>query len=382
MKTIVAALLIALCIAPAHAAEPIKIGWMYSYTYAPNLMKPALDGAQLAVKEFNEAGGLKGRNVELIVRDDHGDPAKGVRIASELLEKEKVEIMAAMSTATVAKSVYEYTERKKIAYFSTWCSSDVCVKKNPGYTFSFEEPYEDSAKILAWEAAKYPIKKWAIVRNTDDWSMQISKPFIDELKRLRPDVELVTEIAVPYGKVQGGVIAQTLKAKGTEGVYVTVVGSDMSNYLRALKQRKESDTYRHMHAYLMPEELNVFGEEAPKNWYILGYPENDLNTKEHLAFLKKYKSAYKANGGMSGLLSYVATQFMLESMKKAGSTDADAVAKAAETITIQTPVGPMAMKEGNVADFTYWYGTTDVKDGKPILKNYKRGNEIEAPKGE
>lgn len=79
----------------AQAAEPIKIGGIFSLTALPSEMGSARDGVELAVKEFNEAGGLNGRMAELLVRDDKGEPGDAVRVAEELIFRDNVSAIVA-----------------------------------------------------------------------------------------------------------------------------------------------------------------------------------------------------------------------------------------------------------------------------------------------
>jgi branched-chain amino acid transport system substrate-binding protein len=354
--------------------DPIKVGWLYSYTAVPHWLERAKAAAEIAVEDFNAQGGLNGRLVELIIRDDRSEPADGLQIVNDLVEREKVDVLAGMSFTTVSKAIYEYAERYKIPYFAGWCDSTVCKKRENGYTFSFEEPYTQTAQKLAREAVTYGIKKWAIVRWNDTWSIAITKHFIDEMKRLDPEVELVTEIAIPFGKAQGNAIIQNLKTNETKGVYLAMVGGDLANYIRAQRQRGEIEKYKHVHAYLPPEELNFLGDEAPVGWYVHGYPGKELKTRDHLAFTQRFEEKTGKNVGLSGIVSYVNMLFVLETLKQAGSVDREKVAQTAPYVSVKTPIGLVSMDpETHVSDFTAWYGYLDLKDGKPVMVNFERG---------
>ena len=71
-----------------NAQKPIRIGEINSYSAIPQFTQPYKQGWQLAVEEINAAGGLLGRKVEVIARDDAGKPEDALRHAIELISQE------------------------------------------------------------------------------------------------------------------------------------------------------------------------------------------------------------------------------------------------------------------------------------------------------
>ena len=92
MKYLIATGLLAT--ASAFAQAPIKIGEINSYSAIPQFTQPYKQGWQLAVEQINAQGGLLGRKVEVIARDDAGKPEEALRHAVELTAKEKVDVLA------------------------------------------------------------------------------------------------------------------------------------------------------------------------------------------------------------------------------------------------------------------------------------------------
>src|SRR5712691_4874659 len=90
-----AAALVALALAgPANAQAPIKLGELNSYKVFPAFLEPYKKGMELAMDEVNAAGGVLGRPLEIVSRDDTGNPGDAVRVAEELLTNEKVAVLA------------------------------------------------------------------------------------------------------------------------------------------------------------------------------------------------------------------------------------------------------------------------------------------------
>src|SRR5258708_3300435 len=80
-------------VGPAGAQAPIKLGELNSYKVFPAFLEPYKKGWELAVEEVNAAGGVLGRKIEVVSRDDNGNPADAVRVAEELLSREGASIL-------------------------------------------------------------------------------------------------------------------------------------------------------------------------------------------------------------------------------------------------------------------------------------------------
>src|SRR6201747_280552 len=89
----VAALVALSLVGPAGAQAPIRLGELNSYKVFPAFLEPYKKGWELAVEEVNKAGGVLGRQIEIVSRDDSGTPADAVRVAEELLSREKVDFL-------------------------------------------------------------------------------------------------------------------------------------------------------------------------------------------------------------------------------------------------------------------------------------------------
>ena len=92
-KLIGATALVSLMAPLAHAQSVIKIGEINSYKAQPAFLEPYKKGMDLAIEEINAAGGVNGKKLELIIRDDNANPGEAVRAAEELFSREKVDVL-------------------------------------------------------------------------------------------------------------------------------------------------------------------------------------------------------------------------------------------------------------------------------------------------
>jgi branched-chain amino acid transport system substrate-binding protein len=129
----VAALLIA---SPAAAQEVIKIGDINSYKAMSANMGPYRKGADLAVEEINAAGGLLGRKIEIISRDDGANPGDAVRAADELVLNEKVAILTGTILSHIGLAIANYANQHKMLFLASAPLTDKIVWENGNpYTF-------------------------------------------------------------------------------------------------------------------------------------------------------------------------------------------------------------------------------------------------------
>ncbi len=120
-------LLASMAVALAASGMPIKIGEINSYSTMPQFTQPYRQGWQLAVEEINVAGGLLGRKVEVIARDDAGKPEEALRHAIELTSKEKVDVLAGGFLSNVGLALADHAQKNKRVYIASEPLSDALV---------------------------------------------------------------------------------------------------------------------------------------------------------------------------------------------------------------------------------------------------------------
>ena len=94
IRASVIALATSLGVTPAISADTIKIGDINSYKRLPAHTIPYKQGVELALEEINKAGGVLGKQLELISRDDQGKPGEAVKIADEMFTRDGVTLIS------------------------------------------------------------------------------------------------------------------------------------------------------------------------------------------------------------------------------------------------------------------------------------------------
>jgi branched-chain amino acid transport system substrate-binding protein len=99
-------------------SQPIRLGELNSYKVFPAFLEPYKKGMELAVAEINASGGVLGRPLEVISRDDNGNPGDAVRVAEELLSREKVALLMGTFASNVGLAVADLAKQRKVLFLA------------------------------------------------------------------------------------------------------------------------------------------------------------------------------------------------------------------------------------------------------------------------
>lgn len=153
---------------PSATSDPIRIGVLGALSGASaSLGKAQQQGIDLAVAEINAAGGILGRQVEVVYRDDEGDPTTCKTAAEELVEKEKVDFMVGPTNSTPASAIAPYLSENKIVSVICIATSDAIIDTTQfPYAFRVMPPNGLQAEALALTAKERGYERVALVADT------------------------------------------------------------------------------------------------------------------------------------------------------------------------------------------------------------------------
>src|SRR5690349_20443758 len=219
---------------PAVAQEPIKIGEINSYKVFAAFLDPYKKGMELAVEETNAAGGVLGRKIEVVSRDDNGNPADAVRAAEERWSCEKVAFLIGTFPSNVGLAVADFAKQKKTLFIAGEPLTDKIVwDQGNAYTFRLRPSTYMQTAMLIPDAAKLHKKRWAIVYPNCEYGQSATAAFKKLLKEKQPDVEFVAEQATPLGKIDAGAVVQALADAKPDAFISSLFGPDLAKFVRA-----------------------------------------------------------------------------------------------------------------------------------------------------
>jgi branched-chain amino acid transport system substrate-binding protein len=368
-----AAALMAALVPLASAQSVIKIGEVNSYKVQPAFLEPYKKGMELAVDEINAAGGVGGKKIQLITRDDNGNPGDAVRAAEELISRENVDVLAGGFLSNIGLALADFAKQKKFFYLASEPLTDKIVWQNGNkYTFRLRPSTYMQSAMLVPDAAKLKKKRWAVVYPNYEYGQSAVATFKALLKAAQPDVEFVAEQAPPLGKLEAGAVVQALADAKPDAIFNVLFGADLAKFVREGNTR---DLFKGREVVSLltgePEYLDPLKDETPNGWIVTGYPWNAINTPEHQAFLKAYQAKFNDYPRLGSVVGYTAIKSIAAGVAKAGGTDTEKLVTAFRGLTLDTPFGKASYRaEDHQSTMGAYVGKTKNDKGKGVMVDW------------
>ncbi len=360
--------------APAVAQDVIRVGEINSYKAQPAFLDPYRKGWELALEQVNAAGGINGRKLEIISRDDGANPGDAVRVAEELISREKVDVLAGGFLSHIGLALTDFARQRKVFFLASEPLTDKIVWQNGNrYTFRLRSSTYMQTAMLVPEAAKANKKRWAIVYPNYEYGQSAAATFKEQLKKLQPDVEFVGEQAPPLGKVDAGAVVQALADLKPDGIFNVLFAADLAKFVREGNTRGLFKG-RTVLGLLTgePEYLDPLKDEAPEGWIVTGYPWYGIDLPDHKAFLEAYRKKFNDYPRLGSIVGYSMVTALAAGLKKAGSTDTEKLITAFEGLEFPSPFGTASFRAiDHQSTMGVFVGKTAIKDGKGVMVDYR-----------
>jgi branched-chain amino acid transport system substrate-binding protein len=358
---------------PAHAQTPIRIGEMNSYKGFPAFLEPYRKGWQLAMEEVNAAGGVNGRKIEVISRDDNGNPGDAVRVAEELASREQVHLLMGTFASHVGLAVSDFAKQRKLPFLAAEPLSDKIVWENGNaYTFRLRASTYMQTAMLIPEAAALKKKRWALVYPNYEYGQAAATAFRKLLKARQPDVEFVAEQAPPLGKIDAGATVQALASAKPDAIFSVLFGADLAKFVREGNTR---GLFRGREVFNLlagePEYLDPLKDETPEGWTVTGYPWNEITSPEHKKFVEAYRKRWNDTPRLGSVVGYAALHSVAAAVRKAGGTEPDKVLAAFRDLPVETPFGKVTYRGlDHQSTMGAYVGKLAKRDGKGVMVDW------------
>jgi len=373
LLTFGAAIAVALS-APVSAQEPIRLGELNSYKVFAAFLEPYRKGWQLALEEVNAGGGVLGRPLEIVSRDDNGNPGDAVRVAEELLTREKASFLMGTFASNVGLAVSDLAKERKVLFLAAEPLSDKIVWESGNrYTFRLRPSTYMQTAMLVPDAARLAKKRWAIVYPNYEYGQAATQAFKELLKRAQPDVEFVAEQATPLGKLDAGPVVQALADAKPDAIFSSLFAGDLARFVREGETRglfKGREVFNLLGGE--PEYLDPLKDEAPQGWYVTGYPWYAVDTPEHRRFLDAYRRRWNDYPRAGSVVGYTAVMAAAAAIRKAGSTESEKLVEAMKGLRVDTPFGAVVFRGlDHQSTMGAYVGRTGVKDGRGVMTSWR-----------
>ncbi|MDT7953475.1 MAG: ABC transporter substrate-binding protein [Acetobacteraceae bacterium] len=308
--------------------ETIKIGFPVPLTgpYGAEA-QDQVRCAQLAVAEFNEAGGLDGRKAELLVRDDKLDPGEAATRALELIEKDGVRMIVGSLSASVQLAVNNVTRERKVLYNSI-SQSDQITALPDWSRYTFHEGL--TPHLTAGAVGRYAFGKFGkrVVFLSADYAY--GREMVDGFKAVGQPmgIEILAELKHPLGATDFSTLLPRIQALKPDILCLINFGRDQQISIRQANDFGLKRTTRIVAPVLLYTARVAVGP-GPFSGVVGGtsyYWGVESSIPSAKAFNDRYRKAYDNKVPSDyGALGYGGVRSVLMAVKQAGSTDTEKV---------------------------------------------------------
>jgi branched-chain amino acid transport system substrate-binding protein len=239
------------------------------------------------------------------------------------------------------------------------------------YVFRVASTTTIEGRSAADIVAKWPVKRVGTISPDYAYGQDVTKAFVEHLKKIKPGVEIVDQQWPKLGEADYTPFINAQLAKKPDAVFSSLWGGHFVTFVKQAKPLGYFDTLKYnfigVGEAASPESTKAMGAEYPVgiwgNSYDAFYWDGAPGPhREYTARLSKYlKDEYPSSWAIQG---YIGMQFLTEAIKKAGSIESDKVSKALLGLSVETPTGKLTIREkDHQANRGQLYGKT-VKDPK------------------
>lgn len=309
--------------AAAPEGDPLKIGMATSLSGAIALFGVANEnGAQLAVDQLNAAGGVLGRPVELIVRDDQARPEEGVSQARDLIISEEVDVMLGPVSSGVALAITELTGEREIPFIvHTSNTQALMVEEFNEYLVSVVPNTGMEARAQGVDLADEGYTKWGTIAPDYEFGQAQTGTFVETIQENNPDVEIVEQQWPELGETDFQPFITSLIGSDAEAIYSPLFASDLVTFTR---QAADLGFFEEMYftALYETDALTELGDEFDLSG-VRAYSRCPftIDTDEMREFVDSYREAYDLVPSDWACMAYDAVNLWAQVVEENGTED-------------------------------------------------------------
>jgi branched-chain amino acid transport system substrate-binding protein len=335
-----------LLVQPAHAQKAIKLAIVDTTTGGAALYGLAgIEGAKIAVAELNAAGGVLGRKVDLIVRDDAAKPDVGAREIRDVILREEVAAVLGPVSSGVLLAMSEVAKENKTILISHTANTErAFVERGHRYIFSVVPNTFIEGSAMGLYMAKRPYKKYMVIGPDYEFGHIQAEAFERRLKENKKDVEIAGRVWPKLGETDFTSYITAILAAKPDAVYGNLFGSDLIAFT---KQGKGYDFFKKIPfaALYDVDTLQGLGKDAVEG--VIGYERGPFHVIRKLApsqriedFIKKYRTATNKYPSTWAINAYDGVMAWAKAAKKANAIDTEKVVDALEGLELDSLRGP------------------------------------------
>jgi branched-chain amino acid transport system substrate-binding protein len=357
----------------SSASKDIKIGVVYELTGSTaSFGTAAANGAKLAFKEINANGGVLGKQIQIAVADNKGEPSESSNAMTKVISQDKVIAVTGFTTSSNGIAGSTVAEANKIPFVAAATTNPkVTLDENTGkvknYTFRvcFIDPFQGTVganfvinSLKAKNAA-------VMIDNSSDYSKGLSKFFKDAF--IKGGGSIAIEEAYLQNDQDFKTLLTKIKATNPDVIYVPGYYGEVGKIIKQAREIGITVPFVGGDGWDSPKLAEIGGPEALNNTFFTNHYSVEDNSPKSKAFLDAFQKEYGQVPDAMAVLGYDAAYALVDAIKRANSTESEKIREAlAKTKDFQGVTGALTLNDTH--DAIKSAVIIEMKNGKQVYR--------------
>lgn len=352
-------------------AAPLKIGALIDLTGGCSVLEQSrLNAYRMAVDELNQAGGLIGRPVELVVRDTRLTPNVALTEARRMMLEEKIRILIAACSSASNLAVSPVARENRVLYVASHAHTSELTERL-GHTFYFQLGPNTRMIGAAMANAIRSLPGWkriALISLDYEWGHAVNNGFKEKLAQVRPDAQIVGEYWPSTTETNYAPYITAAMAQNPDAVVGVMYGTFLINFIQqavpyGLFQRSG------FLSYFTVDVQQALGRQLPAGLMAVGpAPFFAIDSARVREFVRRYQSRYNRYPDDYAMLGYATIEILKQAIEAAGTDDPQEVAARLESMQFDTILGRIDFRDlDHQADVPMFTGRLAPDPAYPFL---------------
>lgn len=361
-------------ISRAAGKKPVVIGEINSYSTFPSFTLPYRNAMNMAVEEVNAKGGVLGRPLKLITKDDGAKPQDAIRAATELVRSDGVDLLAGGFLSNVGLALSSFAKHVNKLYVASEPLANALVWKDGNATcFRLSPSIYMLVAMLIDDAAKLPAKRWATVAPNYAYGTSAVDTFKQLLKAKRPDVSFVAAEWPTLDAIDAPATVSALADAKPDAIFNATFASDLVAFVR---QGNTTGLFEHRTVLSLltgePEYLDPLGADTPVGWIVTGYPGAAYKARGNTKFVDLYKSHFHAEPDWGAVIGYTLIHSIAAGITRSGRPTTREMEKGFAGARFPTPFGECEYRAiDHQSTLGGFVGKLALENGKGVMTDFR-----------
>jgi branched-chain amino acid transport system substrate-binding protein len=331
--------------------KPIKIGLLYSLSgLAAVYTEGTVVGHQIAAEEINAKGGVLGRKIEYVVRDDKLKPGEAVKEFRRMVTRDNVDFVMGVISSGVALAVSEVAKEMKVLFVDTIAQTSALTEEQ-GHPYVVRTNTNSTiiGRTAALAAAKRPWKSYYFIGPDYEWGHVVNSDFWEFIQRKKPGVSKLGDLWPKLGERDFSSHITTMLNAKPDAVFSSLWGGDLIAFIKQAKTYGFFDKTQFISTGAGDLDiLKPLGMEMPDGimaTFFYAFDWHPVKEQQNKDFEAKFRERTGAEPKSGDVMGYVSSYMLAQAIEKAGGPETDGLIRALRGAKFETLLGDAVIRD-------------------------------------